>query len=242
MEARDEKYYQSWEVLQCFNRQLYEARESERLRLARQLHDEIIQPTLLLHQKLYGLHHNTWEAHLNNTLIKATELTQELLTRLRDIVYELRPPMLDFGLITALQDFIAEVSEINPQFRFDFTFTGDQSLLLQLLTNRTTELNLYRFVQEAITNAIKHSRAHTISTSVVMNLISIAGSDSWQLEITVADDGGGISEQLDYYALAKEKHFGLLGMRERIEELEGSFELISNAKNGTLIRARLKLG
>ena len=92
-------------------------------------------------------------------------------------------------------------------------------------------INIYRMVQEAVNNAIKHAHAQCINVHLLI--------DAEGLRLMVCDDGVGM--QLD--AVDQSRHFGLLGMRERVQALHGQFKVVSQpeAGRGTTLDIRLPI-
>ena len=90
--------------------------------------------------------------------------------------------------------------------------------------NETLNINIYRIIQEAMNNVLKHSKAKVIKINLVLNKKGL-------LELNFSDDGQG----MDLKKVDQTKNFGILGMQERIQSLNGSFELISKKNQGTQI-------
>jgi signal transduction histidine kinase len=199
-------------------------REAERLRIRRDLHDGL-GPTLVGLNLQAGLLQRLIRQDPRSAAEVVSEFREELkhaINEIRQIVHDLRPPSLDqLGLKGALEQ-LAEGLRSNvegsPDIHTDIPTLPELSAAL--------EVALYRITQEALTNAIKHANAKTITVMIRLE------SD---LELLVRDDGQGLPE---HYRAG----LGLRSMRERAEELGGSLQLSSNAQQGTEIKATLPLG
>jgi signal transduction histidine kinase len=194
-----------------------DAQELERTRLARELHDETGQA---LTSALLGLG-AIEEAKDPEQLREATaRLRQQLVDTLHDVrrlAVELRPKALDdFGLVPALE-------------RLTHTFTEQTSIPVELEAvlgaerlPQPVETALYRIVQEALTNVIKHSRASRVSVLVRRKPATVAA--------VIEDDGVGFDAED-----TRDGGLGLLGMRERIALLDGRLDIESSSAGGTSI-------
>jgi len=145
--------------------------------------------------------------------------TQGTIQDVRSLVYELRPPALDeLGLVGAIRNFIDNQIASQPQVNLD---VPDQLPLLPA----AFEVAVYRIALEGITNSIRHAEAKTAKVSISLQ--------ETQLTVEIIDDGVGLPD--DFSA-----GVGLASMRERAEELGGTFDLLPN-QPGAHIRARLPL-
>jgi signal transduction histidine kinase len=199
-------------------------REAERLRIRRDLHDGL-GPTLAGLNLQAGLLQRLIRQDPESAATVVSEFRAELksaITEIRQIVLDLRPPSLDeLGLKGALEQ-LAEGLRTNvegsPDIRMNIPTLPELFPAL--------EVALYRITQEALTNAIKHANAKTIT--VVIRLES-------DLVLSVRDDGQGLPE---HYRAG----LGLRSMRERAEELGGRLQLSSKAQQGTEIKVSFPLG
>ena len=202
-------------------RKVLEGQEGERRRLARELHDETGQA---LTSALLGL--ATVEAARNDeqALVQATaglrELLRVALEDVRQLPFELRPQALDnFGLVAALERLTERLAE-HSGLQVSFTASLDVRLGGEL------ETCLYRTMQEALTNVVKHAQASRVS-------VTLTKSDQG-LAALIEDDGRGFSP-----TRVAERTFGLIAMRERLELLGGTLEIDSGEGRGTRLRAEL---
>ena len=200
------------------------AAEAERGRWARELHDETLQGLAALRILLTSvLREGDLEAK-DAGVGEAIRAIQRETDNLRAIVSDLRPAALDaFGLRAALETLVAR-----QQSRQDFELVAELSLAeAESDGSRLTpelETTIYRLVQEALTNAIKHAQGHQVR-------VVVAEIDG-QVRVEVADDGVGFAVDAD------RPGFGLIGMRERVELVGGTLT-IDSGPAGTVIRACL---
>ncbi|MGL6110198.1 MAG: CHASE3 domain-containing protein [Rubrivivax sp.] len=202
-------------------RHLLTAREDERNRLARNLHDEL--GALLTSAKLDAAR---IRSRLSGTAPEALERLSHLVGTLnssialgRRIIEDLRPSTLgNLGLASALEILAREFA--------DSIGKPVHSALHPVKLASSAELVIYRVVQEALTNISKHAAA-----SQVWITLSASGG---QVEVSVRDDGAGFDA-----SVPPRSAYGLLGMRFRVEAEGGTFESNSAPGQGTLIRVRL---
>lgn len=211
--------------------QLLRSREEERARLARDLHDGPIQTLVGLNLQL-GLMMMP-AAISSDTLMESpmaegvqdmrTEV-KNLLTELRQICTELRPPMLDtLGLGSALR---ALAKEWSIQNQVDVILDLPSDAQLRSLPGEVT-VNLFRVVQEALSNVAHHAYARQVT------LVLICEANS--LTLTVCDDGQGFVPPTKAYDLTVQGHFGLVGMQERMALIGGMLTIDSAPGRGTAV-------
>jgi signal transduction histidine kinase len=194
----------------------------ERERLARDLHDSVT-------QSLYSL--TLWIeagqrsaragdlAHVEEYLERLEESSRQAIRDMRLLVYELRPPALEYeGLVGALQERLDAV-EKRSGIQAQLVVQGDVDLPSEV------EEGLYRIAQEALNNALKHAGASTIIVRLRV------GSDDVELE--VADDGAGF----DRGAINDTGGMGLTNMHQRATQLGGTLCIVSTPGEGTRVRA-----
>jgi signal transduction histidine kinase len=199
-------------------RALLEGQETERARLARELHDETGQALASI---LLGLKSLEQEVG-REPLVQLRELVASALGDVRRLTVELRPPALDdFGLQAALER-LTSVLEERSGLRTELNVATRQ-------LPPVFETALYRIVQEALTNVVKHARATSVS-------IVVTETDG-AVRCVIEDDGDGFSPDD-----VREGALGLVGMRERVHLLGGRFEVESAPGSGTTLVAELPLG
>lgn len=204
--------------------QLMEKIEDDRLTLSREIHDELGQALTLLKIK------TGWIRMLNpddtqviqDAAASISELIDRTVVNTRNICEELRPTMIDnLGLIPALSWYIENIekqTEIACSFFSPIDFPE---------VNKTMALQLYRLIQEACTNVIRHAQASSLN-------VTIDVFDS-HLAIMIEDDGIGIPEKY----IDNISSFGILSMQERVKSLNGEFSIRNNNGNGTTIHCTI---
>jgi signal transduction histidine kinase len=217
------------EQLRQLARQILSALEEERKKISRELHDEIAQTLTGINVHLATL---AKEAAVNTTGLKKTiSRTQRLVEKSVNIVHrfarELRPTLLDdLGLIPALHSFMKDFTK---RTGVHIRFTASAGLEGLDSARRTV---LYRVAQSALTNVAQHAQASRVKVSIRKL------QDAIRMEI----HDNGKSFQVERVLFAKRhKRLGLLGMRERVEMVGGSFGVESAPGKGTTIRAQIPL-
>jgi signal transduction histidine kinase len=218
------------EQLRQLSRQVLSAQEDERREISRELHDVIAQTLTGINVRLAAL---AREAATNTKgLDRNIADTQRLVADSVDIVHrfarELRPAVLDdLGLIPALHSFMKIFTERTGIRTHLTAFAGVE----QLETARRTVL--FRVAQEALTNVARHAQASRVEVSIQKLAEGIS--------MKIKDDGK--SFEVDRVLNAKGRNrLGLLGMRERLEMVGGSFDIKSAKGQGTTITAIMPLG
>jgi signal transduction histidine kinase len=197
------------------------AQELERRRLARELHDETGQALTSVLLGLKAVEEAPDEAELRVAAAELRELVVATLQDVRRLAVELRPKALDdFGLEPALERLAHSFSE-----QTGMTVDVESALSGERLPWEV-ETALYRIVQEALTNIVKHSRASRVS-------ILVARRPGWVAAI-VEDDGRGFD-----VGTSRDGGIGLVGMRERMALLDGRLDVESSEGRGTTIRAEV---
>jgi signal transduction histidine kinase len=205
--------------LQQSRTQLITAREEERRRLRRDLHDglgpQLSSQPLLLSSALMLLRQDPGEAEA--ILNSAITQSQEAIGDIRRLVYALRPPALDdLGLVAA-------IGELFTQYRASgIAFSLETSEQLPPLP-AAVEVACYRIVQEALTNVMRHAHAHTC-------LVRLMCQE--QVTVEIIDDGQGLSPTYRHGV-------GLTSMRERTEELGGTWLIEPAPAGGACVRAQI---
>jgi signal transduction histidine kinase len=201
-------------------RRVVEAQELERRRLARELHDETGQALTSILLGLKGLKglDEAVEGEAGHDAVGALrELVVATLQDVRRLAVELRPKVLDdFGLVPALERLTETLAEqTGMQVRFEAALPSER-LPPQI------ETALYRIVQEALTNVVKHARAGSVSVVLTRKPSSVAA--------LVEDDGHGFDP-----AHVRDGGFGLVGMRERVGLFDGRLQVESGEDGTTLV-------
>lgn len=217
LERRSEDAEQQMREL---SQRLVATQEEERKNLSRELHDHVAQVLTGLRMELGRI--ERMSAGVAPAVAECKKLVDNMFHTVRNLALGLRPSMLDdFGLQAALEwlarDFMGR-SAIN----LDLTMDGDLDTLPE--KHRTC---VYRVVQEAMTNCVRHAQAENIQIRVVA-----AGR---QLKVSVTDDGIGLDASRRRHGL------GLRGIEERARELEGTMTISRAPRRGTILAVRLPL-
>jgi len=200
--------------------------EDERRQLARELHDELGQHLNAI--KIDAVSIRNWSAatlqdinEAARSIVLATDHVQGVI---RDMLHRLRPVGLDeLGLAAALEHLVAHWRTRNPSTQAVLEVTAPLDDL-----GEHENITVYRIVQEALTNVVKHARARRVSV-----VLARETTEGREIVLSIADDGSGAN---DWSSAAG---FGLVGMRERVEALGGNLRISSPASGGFLIRATL---
>jgi signal transduction histidine kinase len=210
-------------------RRSLEASERERGRWARELHDETLQEMGALKLLLSAARRSDDLTGLHTALDQGVEQLGDAIDRLRSLITDLRPAALDqLGAGPALE---ALVERVQRRSGLRISLVRDFAHETGRATSRHTpeiEATIYRVVQEALTNVLKHAQATRVD-------VAVADLDDGVVEIVVRDDGRGF----DAGAAAASEGFGLLGMRERIALVGGTLSVASSPGQGAEIRASI---
>jgi signal transduction histidine kinase len=197
------------------------AQEQERTRIAGELHDGVMQQISALSLVL-GTGKRQPEADAKQTMADVQRKLIEVGTEVRQLSHNLHPPMLkDAGLPEALRGYCEEFSRVR---NLPVSCHADDSV--QDLS-RGAALALYRIAQEAMGNAVTHGAAQHVDVRLARSNGLVA--------LTVTDDGKGF----DANRIGGVRGLGLINMRERARQLNGTFELTSEPGRGTTVRVTI---
>jgi signal transduction histidine kinase len=200
------------------------AREQERMHVAHELHDQIIQALVGLHYQLSEMR-RCWGLSRNQDLqlIQLQRYNCHIIEDLRRICADLRPPALDrMGLAAALRAYICKV-ERQSSFRIALHIAGETDSRLP----DEIGLCIFRILQETLSNVQKHAAARQVEVSFLIRQNEVC--------LTVRDDGKGFHVPPYLDGLLDDQHFGLIGLRERINMVGGELTLTSKPGQGTLV-------
>ena len=228
LRASENELRASAEQLQALSRRLVEVQESERKELSRELHDRVGQNLTALSIDLDIVRSQlpeTVDAALRLRMDDATDLLASTTGAIENVMAELRPPMLDdYGLFPALEWYATEYSRrtgIAAQVQAD---------VQPGRIPQAAEIALFRIMQEALNNVVKHAHATCVD-------IVLARTDT-QLTMSINDDGKGYDARADAGALRR-FGLGMATMRERTQAVGGTFAIDSAPGGGTRIVVRV---
>ncbi len=226
LEEANQELARRGEQLQTLSRRLVEVQEAERAALGRDLHDTAAQALTALGMRLSRLDRLCDEpTRVRNEIADLRNLTDQIMLDLRRLAVNLRPASLDrFGLVAAVEQYIESLSR-QTDLRVDLRAAGLEEARLP----PEVETALYRIIQEALANVVRHSRA----TTAAITLARANGA----LTATITDNGIG----MDPDQARRKGRLGLLGMTERAQMLGGQLDLDAAPGRGTTIRVRVPL-
>jgi two-component system, NarL family, sensor histidine kinase UhpB len=210
--------------LRGLSSQVITAQEEERKRISRELHDETAQAltSLLVRLRLLQGARDLDEVRAGASELR--ELTARTLEEVRKLAVELRPTTLDhLGLVAALEWYCREHAQ-----RLDAVVEFHSEGLAGRLQPEV-ELVIYRVVQEALTNIVRHAGAGRVEIGLLFRDDAV--------EVEVRDNGIGFD--VGEATSTRERGLGLFGMRERVELIGGTFSIESQPREGTCINVRV---
>lgn len=210
-----------------FSIKIIEAQEEERRRLSREIHDgpaQMMANVMLrsdLIEKIF-LERGADEALAEIRNVK--RMVRDALYEVRHIIYDLRPMALDdLGLIPALRKYLQTTEEYFNTSRLRFVCLGEERRL-----PAKYEVSFFRLIQESVQNAMKHAEAKEVL--VKLELLKDKAT------IIIQDDGKGFDKEIQ-----KESSFGLIGMKERVDLLDGEMTIDSEIGKGTTVTIKVPL-
>lgn len=206
---------------QDYSLRIIEAQEEERKRLSREIHDgpaQMMANVLLRSDLIERTYREKGPELAFREISSLKEMVRHALTEVRRIIYDLRPMALDdLGLVPTLRKYMETTQDYNPGTHLSFGSHGTERRLPS-----SYETSIFRLVQEAISNAIRHGKATDIDVKL-----------EWvkeRVNISVRDNGTGFDPKT-----VKNQSFGLIGMHERIELIKGEFIINSSLGEGTIL-------
>jgi two-component system sensor histidine kinase DegS len=206
---------------QDFGFKIIEAQEEERKRLSREIHDgpaQMMANVMMRSDLIEKIHRERGSEEALAEIRNLKVMVRNALYEVRRIIYDLRPMALDdLGLIPTLKKYLQTIEDYNKDIEMTFV-----NLCVEKRLPSEMEVALFRLVQESIQNALKHAKPKHIQVKLSMTK-EIA-------MVIIKDDGIGFDSTIE-----KEGSFGLMGMRERVELLEGDLTIDSHPGAGTLV-------
>lgn len=215
------------EQLRHLSHQILRVQEEERKRISRELHDEIAQTLVNIHLQLETLARDTEKnpANLRARIAKTQRLVEGSVNSVHEFARELRPALLDdLGLIPTLHAHLKDFTRrTGLRVRF-ITAAGVERL------NNPRRTALYRVAQAALTNVAQHAQASRVEVHITQA--------SGAIHLEIADDGHSFDVEKVLHARPG-RRLGLLGMRERVEMVGGTFLVVSAPGKGTRVRVQM---
>ena len=206
---------------QDFGLKIIEAQEQERKKLSREIHDGPAQMLANVMMRSDLIERVQRERGPDEALVEIRSLkvmVRNALYEVRRIIYDLRPMALDdLGLVPTLRKYLQTTEDYNNGVNLNFVNLGQVKRLPSDM-----EVALFRLVQEAVQNSLKHADPKQIQVKLSISKEMVT--------VVVKDDGKGFDSSIQ-----KEGSFGLVGMRERLELLEGEMTIDSQPGAGTLV-------
>ena len=213
------------DTLQMFSRQLIEAQEDERRRIARELHDQIGQILTAVKMNLHTVQRFNLVSEAGSYLKDNIEAVDEALRLVRDLSIELRPSVLDdLGLATALGWYVDRYTKrtgLNVDVVIEMPNPNERF-------SRDLETACFRIAQEALTNVVRHASA----SNVTLQLTRTAET----LTLVVKDNGVGFDLKCLRNRSPRVATLGLVSMQERAHAAGGNLEIESTPSRGTSVR------
>jgi signal transduction histidine kinase len=202
-----------------------EVQEEERIRIANELHDSVIQALIAANFQLQSVKLNLDREKkvVSGQLSEVQQTLDHLVTEIKAVVHDLRPPALEsLGLVHAIRQLVSQFDDM-PHFSVQLRVLGNVRPL-----SSSTERTIYRVVQEALSNSRMHSGAEHFKCTLVF--------ESDQLNVIMRDDGIGFDP-----GQKKGKGLGLLTMHDRARSSGGSLSIQSSPNRGTRIELTLPI-
>ena len=207
------------ETLSDLSRKLIESQEQERTRIGRELHDDINQRLAMLSIGLDQL-----QDEVQTSVQELRKQTIELSNDVQALSHDLHSSKLEYlGIVAGIKSWCKEFGE---RLRVEIDFTSDVASVLPLQVG----LSLFRVLQEALNNAIKHSGVKWIEVQL--------REQFGEIHLLISDLGRGF----DVEAASQGKGLGLISMRERVRLVNGTITVASRPMGGTTIHVRVPLG
>lgn len=217
---------------QDFGLSIIEAQEEERKRVSREIHDgpaQMLANVMMRSELIERIFRDRGAEDGFQEIKNLRQNVRNALYEMRRIIYDLRPMALDdLGLIPTLRKYLYTTEEYNGKVKIHFQCIGeteDKRLAPQF------EVALFRLAQEAVSNALKHSESEEITVKVEITKDFVI--------LMIKDNGKGFD--LKEAKEKKNKSFGLLGMKERVDLLEGTMTIDSKIGLGTFIMIKVPL-
>jgi len=207
----------------AFRHKVQKVQEDERKRIARDLHDTVLQRLGMAKLRLGCVSGNVLQ---KESVAYATTMVQESIDELRKVIEDLRPAELDLlGISAAVERYCKEFQGNNGGIFVESSIDVDEGKI-----SNDLKIAIYRIAQEALNNIVKHSRADHVK-------IDLRGGDEG-FELVIDDNGVGFDPDSVLVPSSGRRNLGLIGMKERAELLGGDFNVCASPGNGARICAK----
>ncbi|WP_409252032.1 sensor histidine kinase [Bacillus sp. SCS-153A] len=210
-----------------FGLRIIEAQEEERKKLSREIHDgpaQMLANVLLRSDLIDRVYRENGPMAALGEIKDLKKMVRSALYEVRRIIYDLRPMALDdLGLVPTLTKYLSTIEEYHKSTNIRFVNLGQEKRLPSKY-----EVALFRLIQESVQNALKHSGASEIQVKLEI------GKDT--VTVIIKDDGKGFDIKQK-----KNGSFGIMGMKERVEILDGDMSIDSNPGSGTVVLVQVPL-
>jgi two-component system sensor histidine kinase UhpB len=212
---------------QALARRSLAIQEDERRSLAQELHDELGQSISAIKALAVSIEDRGGaDSTVAESARTIADVSSDIYDRVRTMMTRLRPVALDeLGLVPTLQNMIDDWNDHHEDVFCEFNASSDFPPL-----DRDASINVFRIIQEALTNVVKHAKADRVQVDLFSRRAADDGTGVCAVELNIADDGVG-------FDLADTpQSLGLLGIRERVEAMHGTLELTTAPNTGTQYR------
>ena len=210
----------SKEKLKDLSHHLQQLIEKEKSHIAREIHDDLGQNLTIIKLNLALMQQSLQLDEVNNLKMKNTfEVVDETIKKMKKMSTELRPGLIDtLGLIPAIEWYITDFQK-QTGVLCNFKYNNEN-----IVVNKDLAINIFRIIQESLTNVIKHAKAKKVDIMVY--------EKNRKITVEIKDDGKGIKPE----NMHKTNSFGILSMRERTELFNGKIDIFKEKGNGTMIK------
>jgi two-component system, NarL family, sensor histidine kinase DegS len=212
---------------QDFGLKIIEAQEDERKRLSREIHDgpaQMLANVMMRSDLIERVYRDRGGEEALLEVRSFKKMVRSALYEVRRIIYDLRPMALDdLGLVPTLRKYLQTIEEYHDKSRIEFVNIG-----LERRLPPKYEVALFRLIQESVQNALKHANAKDIIVRVEITKSAV--------NILVKDNGVGFD-----VLKRNQESFGIMGMEERVELLDGEISIDSKIGNGTMVMIHVPL-
>lgn len=212
---------------QDFGLKIIEAQEEERKRVSREIHDgpaQMMANVMMRSDLIERIYKQQGADEALGEVKNLKKMVRNALYEVRRIIYDLRPMALDdLGLVPTLRKYLQTIEEYHSTTKITYINMGEERRL-----PAKYEVALFRLVQESVQNALKHADAKEIKVKLELTKTAVS--------VVIKDDGKGFDVNQK-----KSESFGIIGMRERIEILDGQLTIDSKDGKGTVVIIQVPL-